>query len=131
MSDEEITIKVTTDVDASDVESLEKSIKQLSDNIVDVSISTDNSEIGNLQKDLDQIDGSKLDIDINAETSKLEELSKLSNELKEKLNYLKKINVGVHVYDKEIAKLEKELKDLDKKKLEISDNIDDAKIKLA
>lgn len=90
MSDEEITIKVTTDVDASDVESLEKSIKQLSDNIVDVSISTDNSEIGNLQKDLDQIDGSKLDIDINAETSKLEELSKLSNELKEKLNYLKK-----------------------------------------
>ena len=131
MSDEEITIKVTTNVDASDVESLEKSIKQLSDNIVDVSVSTDNSEIDNLQKDLDQIDGSKLDIDIDAETSKLEELSKLSNELKEKLNYLKKINIGVHVYDKEIAKLEKELKDLDKKKLEISANIDDAKIKLA
>lgn len=101
MSDEEITIKVTTNVDASDVESLEKSIEQLSDSTIDVTTESDDSQLVETEEKIDEIDGSVIENNVEVDNSQLEETQQKIDEQNNS-----QIQVQVQVDDSEISSLE-------------------------
>ena len=97
MSDEEITIKVTTNVDASEVESLEKSIEQLSDSTIDVTTESDDSQLVETEEKIDEIDGSVIENNVEVDNSQLEETQEKIDEQNNS-----QIQVQVKVDDSEI-----------------------------
>lgn len=101
MSDEEITIKVTTNVDASEVESLEKSIEQLSDSTIDVTTESDDSQLVETEEKIDEIDGSVIENNVEVDNSQLEETQEKIDEQNNS-----QIQVQVQVDDSEISSLE-------------------------
>lgn len=101
MSDEEITIKVTTNVDASEVESLEKSIEQLSDSTIDVTAESDDSQLVETEEKIDEIDGSVIENEVEVDNSQLEETQEKIDEQNNS-----QIQVQVQVDDSEIGSLE-------------------------
>ena len=101
MSDEEITIKVTTNVDASEVESLEKSIEQLSDSTIDVTTESDDSQLVETEEKIDEIDGSVIENNVEVDNSQLEETQEKIDEQNNS-----QIQVQVQVDDSEIGSLE-------------------------
>lgn len=101
MSDEEITIKVTTNVDASEVESLEKSIEQLSDSTIDVTTESDDSQLIETEEKIDEIDGSVIENNVEVDNSQLEETQEKIDEQNNS-----QIQVQVQVDDSEISSLE-------------------------
>ncbi|MCI5616452.1 MAG: hypothetical protein MR352_00025 [Ruminococcus sp.] len=101
MSDEEITIKVTTNVDASEVESLEKSIEQLSNSTIDVTTESDDSQLVETEEKIDEIDGSVIENNVEVDNSQLEETQEKIDEQNNS-----QIQVQVQVDDSEISSLE-------------------------
>ena len=112
MAENSFKIKVETETDFQNVKDLRKELDDMKDQKITVKADVDTGRIQELRQELD-------------------ELSTKGNDLQNRLNYLKKVNVGFDVHDEEIAEIEKELDNISKRQLEIYTEIDDINLQNA
>ena len=112
MAENSFKIKVETETDFQNVKDLRKELDDMKDQKISVKADVDTGRIQELQNELDQ-------------------LSSKGHDLQDRLNYLKKVNVGFDVHDEEIAQIEKELDNISKRQVEIYTEIDDINLQNA
>ena len=76
MADEEITIKVTTEVDDEAVTSLQEALEEIAELAnIEISVSADSSELDDVQDKIDDIDGFIIGGDVDVDSSSVDELN--------------------------------------------------------
>lgn len=76
MADEEITIRVTTEVDDEAVTSLQEALEEIAELAnIEISVSADSSELDDVQDKIDDIDGFIIGGDVDVDSSSVDELN--------------------------------------------------------
>ena len=76
MADEEITIRVTTEVDDEAVTSLQEALEEIAELAnIEISVSADSSELDDVQDKIDDIDGFIIGGDVEVDSSSVDELN--------------------------------------------------------
>ena len=81
MADEEITIRVTTEVDDEAVTSLQEALEEIAELAnIEISVSADSSELDDVQDKIDDIDGFIIGGDVDVDSSSVDELNEKLDE---------------------------------------------------
>ena len=81
MADEEITIRVTTEVDDEAVTSLQEALEEIAELAnIEISVSADSSELDDVQDKIDDLDGFIIEGDVDVDSSSVDELNEKLNE---------------------------------------------------
>ena len=149
MAEKEVKVKVTTDVDKSDVEDLEQTLQQIQDNKVNIpvdadtseleevtsqieeakselkdlqaKVEVDNSEIESLESELADLEAQRLDLDVEVDWEQLEVLDSQIGDIQ---NSLSSLQASVEVDSSEIESLEAEISDLEQRQIDLTVNVD-------
>lgn len=150
MAEKEVKVKVSADVDKSDVEDLEQTLQRIQDNKITVPVNAnaeeleevtsnieevkselselqakvevDNSEIESLESELVELEAQRLELDVETDTEELEELDSRIGDIQESLSSLQ---ASVEVDTSEIESLEAELSELEAREIELTVNVND------
>jgi len=101
-------------------------------NVENGDLSLAQKELNDLEKKADELRSKKLQLKLDTDTSKLDETNKKIEELKNTINVIKgSANIPINIRDEALKAAEKELSDLEKKRLDLELAVADDEIKVA